>query len=544
MALLTTAYDPHAGQAAVGQIIELAARVQQQRAIAAKQEAEQFAADQRRAFEFERRQEFERAKLAEEHLRTLADDRRADDRFAFQKQTWHAENDALPSLGTGGTSSPSYSVPAVSGGVEPTAAPAAPAAGGAAPLQTDLPNADEFDGENSTPPMDRPGDEGDASAAPATADSAVADGLLPALPAGTPIQGRAANGAPIAGNQPGFAKSVVADYGGALLPGNVPQVAKPSPGSQVPSLSPPSPAAAATDALKEMQARGLPVTPKTARAAQAAAVAAAVKGSIGSAEKPPKTQVWPDKSLRQYNPQTKGWDIIGEAPKTTTVEELTKGMEFNPAHNTYKNADGAEFFPGVTNGKPSLRPFRPDAHPAKRTWGSDGNVYYFDAQGNPLKPIPDGVKLRDSSRLQTTHVPGEGVYAMHPDGTKSMMIPDGAVPTAKARDKYLEEVELAALAKDELAKEEKALSEKGSKHDWFGVSAESVEKKRAEYKKSEAAVQLIQNQYPQLKPKGAPAAPAGDGSFSSATEVKQAVRDGKLDRDAAREILRSKFGFP
>jgi hypothetical protein len=174
--------------------------------------------------------------------------------------------------------------------------------------------------------------------------------------------------------------------------------------------------------------------------------------------------------------------------------QLTAGMTAVPEHNTYRDEDGIEWF--VHNGK--LNQYRPSNKAARILFGDDGNVYPFDANGNPTRPVPEGVKVMDhSDRMKLFHIRGQGEYKTNPDGSAVLMIPEAIPMTAKEKSEYRTDLTEAATAQSEYDAADKAYKNQSVLNP-FGLSQKDVEAKKSAAKSAQEKLKGWWQQYPEL----------------------------------------------
>jgi hypothetical protein len=531
MALLTVApYDPWKQTAWVGDLIKLSAQMREEKAKRQQQASQQALADQRRAFEFDRRLEFERA-------RTAADDLRADSRLDMERQIF-ADNRAPfalpPSLGP---SSPGGGLPSSDGpasslptletndtptGNEPTGVTEStdglntdPDAAASVPSLTEAEDpADtaaraEFE-KTLLPP--RPGDPPGSKRTKAGILVEAPDPSVPPLPGAVPSGGivkTPANSLPPVNGATGLSGEPTL-FPTAAVPGN-----KGKPASHV------------ADLARELAASGLWNRPGGAKQAnqiitQAAAAEASRRPGTSAASKP-TVRNFADGTTRQHDPETNTWVTLASKPKAESEDlaDVVGDAKYNKDHGTYVRQDGSEFFPARSaSGKWMVKPFTPSQKPAKLLWGDDGNVYPVDAQGEFLKPKPDGVQVRDHANLQTVDVAGVGRMIVNPDQSTRLLIPAGVPLTAKQRDKYTEDSQALRAADAELHAQTKLLKENPSKVgvSWFGGGTKAaVDDAQKKLDASRAAVEQWQKDFPQLAAKNMPSTSETSGAIPKVT---------------------------
>lgn len=190
--------------------------------------------------------------------------------------------------------------------------------------------------------------------------------------------------------------------------------------------------------------------------------------------------------------------------KAQNGEDLTAGMQPVPEHGTYRGRDGMEYFVSrSSNGAVKLAPYKPTTTVAKRFGqGSDGRVYAFGSDGEPMQPIPDGVSIElNPGKVQTTKDNLGNVYQLHRDSSVSLLIPANLKLTTKDRDSLIADTEAFNTAKAEYETKKAALEEKGARglHNWFGVSEDSVDQAKKALNSAELKMKSWVQQYPALK---------------------------------------------
>lgn len=194
-------------------------------------------------------------------------------------------------------------------------------------------------------------------------------------------------------------------------------------------------------------------------------------------------------------PGTAGYD-----PKQA-IAEATKGMDYHVDGDFFQKPDGSKWkVRTYANGRAGLMSFRPDVKAAKILWGSDGERYPHDSQGNPLTPVPPGVKLREHSNFETRQVEGVGTVVVNPDGTTNTLIPEGIKMPEKLKLEYHDATQAVRDAQENLALQKQHSAEKP----WFGVGSaanvkEAEDKLQAALKKAAG----FHDDFPQLTPKAA-----------------------------------------
>lgn len=234
-----------------------------------------------------------------------------------------------------------------------------------------------------------------------------------------------------------------------------------------------------------------------------------------------------------------------------TLEDVTAGMTPVPEHNTYRRADGSEYFVEQTaTGKVALRPYRPKEVIAKKFWiGTDGNAYAGGSDGTLLQPKPDGVQLLDG-KIHDRQLADGSVVIVHPDATYTTVIPASAKLGEKAKSEYLQAVESASTSLVDLTATKKAYDAKIPGTKWFGVTQKSVDEAQKTYEEAQKKVSDFHKLYPQLgsgvaqgaltPSDAAPAPPATQGARPDAASIlaaaKAAIASGK-DPEAVKKRL-------
>lgn len=540
--LLTAPYDPWKQTSWVPEIMKMGMELRAQREKQQQQMAQQALQDQRRAFEFDRTMEFNRA-------RTAADDARADAVLGLQIQ------DRAPFTLPPGTSN--ANVPTLD--ASPT--PALPASDADSGLNM---------GDTPTPTASTPAASTVAPAAPASADVSTSlsglntepvDPSVPVAPAAPPATG-GVDGTPIFEDKFGIPRSpldnvrtpvstaptvpMLPSGGGApevlanpLIPGTVPTNPKPGAAAKAPSSE-------IDDLAASLAKYKIPV--KAAQAAITSAVLNQTKTETKTDNAPAgKAQVrnFADGTTRQLDSDGT-WKILASKPTTDgdTMESVVGDASYNAQHGTYQRADGSEFFPARTaNGRWTVKPFEPSQKPAKFMWGDNGEVYPFSAQGEPLKPVPDGVQLRDHAHLQTAEVPGVGRVIINPDQSTRTLIPEGVTLTAKQKDQYTNDAAALRKAQVDLDVQTKLLKDNPSKTgvSWFGGGTKSaVDDAQKKFDDAKAAVEDWQKQYPQLAAKNLPAAPQPSGKMLDVQGARAILQEAGGDKEKARAIAKQR----
>lgn len=352
MALLVTKpYDPVAQTAWVNDAIQLAAQMQQRQAELAAAERQKSAAlvqasiqDTRRAFEFERRMEFDRA-------RTAADDRRQDDRLSWEKQQVAEGNMPFDMGGPAVAPSATVRVPQVQPPMPSVTATASP-----------KPN---FSISATTQPEETPFSMPD-EIAPAPSQ-AVVDGM-PAPDAAAPSA--------------------------EVLPPDDPTASRVK--SALTAMK-----AAGVPITKKMAQAALPSMISSAFAAEGRQAAKATGSATTEA-----MGKWPinEQGLR-FNPDAP--DQMFEERHTTRGATFKQVKQTDPWYGLapegdglYADKNGQRFFvEKIANGKPTLKRVEEEAEVKFRTTDSEGKIHSFNQYGAEVAITPNTVSfLKPKSR--------------------------------------------------------------------------------------------------------------------------------------------------
>lgn len=501
MALLVTdPYDPWKQTQWAGAIIQLAGQLQQHREAAAQQQQEQALHDQRRAFEFDRRLEFDRAK-------TAADDTRADATLALAQQeaapfVATPNGGLLPIIGGG---SPAANVPTLKTSSTPPASTSIP--GGPLPAP-DLPLPDASAPADTAgapaPPMAVPNLGFGVTPATKTSDSV--SYVRPGVASGGPYLESASTVVPAATPPPPSSTVPVLPAAGAGAPGlsGEPSLMPPTP---IPTIGKTKPSELAST-IAELRAglSGSGISKKQfGTVVQVAASAIAARKPESDK---PIVRNFADGSTQQYDPEKRTWVQLAQkgAGSTQTLADVVGDAEFNKEHGTYVRPDGSEFFPNQgSNGRWTVRAYKPQDKPAKILWGDDGQMYPHDSHGDPMRPVPEGVQLRDHSTVQFAKSPGGGTLLVDPDGTTRTVVPDGLKMDAKSQDKYMESLKAVREAQVNLDTQTWLNVHKpkdiSSPSTWFGGGTKgAVDEAQKKFDDATKEVESIRAQFPQLHP--------------------------------------------
>lgn len=266
------------------------------------------------------------------------------------------------------------------------------------------------------------------------------------------------------------------------------------------------------------------------------------------AEKPaagakPTVRNFSDGTTRQFDPTSNTWIVMSSKAEPQSIEEATSGLDYIAEHGTYRNPEtGAESFFYKSGNKVNTRPFNPSLHPARSVPGTDGQIYFVDAQGEPVKPLPEGVQLGKFNAPKIHSVPGGGLVSVDRNGTPTIVLPPGVPMTTDDKKDYSAALKDVEEAKGKLADETALFRDKprGADH-WFGGSQSKIDEAKKDLgEKSKKAANFLEK-YPQLKmtlqggaqippmPGAAPVTPAAPGMdrASAISAARDAVHRGK-----------------
>ncbi len=311
--------------------------------------------------------------------------------------------------------------------------------------------------------------------------------------------------------------------GGGLIPNLQTKIIPGDSGTSAPSI-PPSQQVLVTLG-RTLESQGVP-RHIAMEAITATAKTLALRDQAGASK--PIVRNMADGTSRSYNPSTGSWDII--ASKADAQNDVTDGMTFNAAHNTYVKDDGSEWF--VNGGK--LRSYIPPTVKAKEIFlGSDGNVYPIGNDGKPMTAVPEGVTLRDPrQKVPIAKTPNGDVFKVNSDGTASLLIPSNVMPKSKDREAYVSDLQDAQNAQATLEARKKILENPSwdDKIPLWGISQSKVDEAQKAADSANAKLETWAKVYPGLKqvaPDAAPAAAPAAPPVASAPGNPTVWRKGK-----------------
>jgi hypothetical protein len=224
--------------------------------------------------------------------------------------------------------------------------------------------------------------------------------------------------------------------------------------------------------------------------------------------------------------------IATTAAKGGSGTDLLAGMEPVPEHNTVRDPKtGIEYFASQdSSGKQKLLPYRPKELVAKIFGqGSDGKIYAYGSNGEPMQPIPDGVTVeKNPGRIQTTKDNTGNVFELHRDSTVSLLIPAHTKLLAKEREHYMADAQSEAAARAEYETQKAAVDQNGA--GWFGLDKKKLGEAETSWKEAKTKLETWHKQYPELatgqEPAAAPAVSASDKDAALAA-ARAAITAGK-----------------